>query len=671
MARVLVVGCGGIGCELVKLLPFSGAAHVVLVDMDRVELSNLNRQFIFSKESIGDFKASCCKDYLEKRLRSGSVEAVNESIIDPVKFGVPFMAKFDVVINALDNLAARQYVAETSRLSGVPLIDAGTAGLRGSVAVYDPMNEEAECFNCYSKQGGTPSFPVCTIRSRPTQPQHCVAYARILCGRLFSLDGESELDDYPTLWPLHAQLADEASMTDSSDANVLQTLCNVFDTLFDTMVKDNPATVRRFSSEAMLRELRQEFDEGRPATGDTEPSTKGLPGLDSSALHLRQIVSFASRFTAFHSSVLLPHQCFAVFVSACVAILKRLSAAQAASRPCSERVSDPTDSPDRTTLRTAYTGYSKDDDDSVLLMAALATLRAYNFGLQSLKTPFELNAIAGAIIPAVSYSNALVASLTVKAMQDVLRTGQCENGSRRAKTFFFTTPNHPTVVADDPNTRNPGCECCSQGIVYCELPETLFTVTACSDGLSQECVNSCSELLNSLKIEGVITGSAKLYFKDTLVAEQRQEGSAESSSEESGWGDALEPASESVVSPNPVEPPLQSEERARFYPGQVLSLLSEDLIYSIVILPLGLLRIPSGTRSVKFGAGGAPGQFHVLHRARRREGTTTDSHAKEMAGQTNEEAGASAFAEVSISSSSEGQKPASRPDDARDSISID
>lgn len=577
MTRVLVVGCGGIGCELIKLLPYSGVSRVTLVDMDRVELSNLNRQFIFSSESIGKFKAACCKEYLERRLGPGSVEAVNESIIDPVRFGVPFMAGFDILVNALDNLPARQYVAEMSRLACVPLVDVGTAGLRGSVGVYYPQDGGSECFHCYSKQGGQQSFPVCTIRSRPTQPQHCVAYARILCGKLFSVEGESELDDYPSLWPPREGAS---RLGEQDDAAAMREICRVFDSLFDLMLAENPATVRRFSSESMLAAVGDELAAEAPPSVGLEPSAKMLlsSGWKPS---LQQLALFASRFTPFGTEALQPHHCFAVFMSACSSILKRI-----ATRSSSEASLQPQGG--------AYGGYSKDDDDSVMLMAAMATLRAHNFGLAALKGPFDLNAIAGAIIPAVSYSNALVAAIAAKAIRRILTEARGVSGPSGGKSFFFTTPNHPTVVADDPNPKNPGCEICSQGLVYLGLPDEMLSAAGDSDGISSAMHDACSNLLLTLSSEGIVTEPAGVYFKGALLAEKKPEGSAEeSSSEESGWGEALEGASGGDAQDGPAVQAARSEQ-ARFYPGQVLHLLAGEAAYSVVVLPVESVRAGEG-----------------------------------------------------------------------------
>jgi len=65
-SKVLVVGAGGIGCELLKNMVLSGFLDIVVVDLDTIDLSNLNRQFLFQKQHISKSKAHVARESVLK-----------------------------------------------------------------------------------------------------------------------------------------------------------------------------------------------------------------------------------------------------------------------------------------------------------------------------------------------------------------------------------------------------------------------------------------------------------------------------------------------------------------------------------------------------------------------------------------------------------------------------
>ena len=128
--KLLLIGAGGIGCEVVKNLINYQFKELHIVDLDQIELTNLNRQFYFRKEHIGKNKASVIKNII-------NVLAPHIDVIDhphsiyKEKFNVKFFGTFDAVIMALDNIEARQHVNKMCQISGVVAFDAGTNGLNG------------------------------------------------------------------------------------------------------------------------------------------------------------------------------------------------------------------------------------------------------------------------------------------------------------------------------------------------------------------------------------------------------------------------------------------------------------------------------------------------------------------------------------------------------------
>ena len=131
-AKVLVVGAGGIGCELVKTLSMTGFKHITVIDLDTIDISNLNRQFLFRREHVGKSKATCLRSAIQLQNPDLEIEA-HEGRIQEHRFGYTFFMKFSIVINALDNVEARNHTNRICFNLGIPLVEAGTNGYKATV----------------------------------------------------------------------------------------------------------------------------------------------------------------------------------------------------------------------------------------------------------------------------------------------------------------------------------------------------------------------------------------------------------------------------------------------------------------------------------------------------------------------------------------------------------
>ena len=189
-ARVFVVGAGALGCEFLKAYALMGvgtgpAGRVVVTDMDRIEVSNLNRQFLFRAWNVGSPKSVTAAAAAAAMNPDFRVEALEVPVGEDTEdtFDDAFWSGLDVVTNALDNLKARQYVDGRCVWYGLPLLESGTLGTKANTQVVVPHVTES-----YSDSVDPPeeSIPMCTLRNFPHAIEHTIEWARDLFAGSFA-----------------------------------------------------------------------------------------------------------------------------------------------------------------------------------------------------------------------------------------------------------------------------------------------------------------------------------------------------------------------------------------------------------------------------------------------------------------------------------------------------
>lgn len=192
-AKVFIAGAGGLGSPASTYLAAAGIGTMRIVDPDRVELSNLERQVLHWEEDIGRRKVASAADKL-KRLNQGmNLEAIEETITDT---NVSKLVEgFDVIVDAMDNLPARYLLNKVALEKNIPFFHGAVYGFWGSVMTIIPG--ETACLRCLYRGaiheektpivGVTPAVIGCIQATEVIK--HILGIGQLLTNRLLIYDG--------------------------------------------------------------------------------------------------------------------------------------------------------------------------------------------------------------------------------------------------------------------------------------------------------------------------------------------------------------------------------------------------------------------------------------------------------------------------------------------------
>ncbi|XP_062594248.1 SUMO-activating enzyme subunit 2-like [Saccostrea cucullata] len=420
--KLLVVGAGGIGCELLKNLVLTGFQDIAVIDLDTIDVSNLNRQFLFRKEHVGKSKAQVAKESAMSFNPNAKIVAYHDSIMSS-DYGVDFFKKFDMVMNALDNRAARNHVNRMCLAADIPLIESGTAGYLGQVTVI--KKGLTECYECQPKPPQK-TFPGCTIRNTPSETIHCVVWAKHLFNQLFGEEDPDQDVSPDTEDPELAAEAGQTALTQDKKADVAggidrkSTRAWASETgydakkIFNKLFRDDIKYL--LSMETLWKKRRPpvplDFDK-LPHSESSEPS---------SVMRDQRVWSMK--------------ECADVFTD-CLAGLKKEFAKQG---------------------KNGMLIWDKDDDLAMDFVASTANIRSHIFGI-NLKTRFDIKSMAGNIIPAIATTNAIIAALIVMEGLKILN-GRIED----CKQIYLNrqpNPRKKLLVPCALDKPSPKCYVCS------------------------------------------------------------------------------------------------------------------------------------------------------------------------------------------------------------------
>lgn len=175
--KLFIVGSGALGCEYLKNFSMMGIGKQIITDMDIIEKSNLNRQFLFRNNDIGKYKSDIATKKAQQMNNTINIEyKLNKVGIETENiFDYDFYKNIDCIVNALDNVNARIYMDNQTIAYNKPLLEAGTLGLKGNVQVILPnLTESYQSSSDKTEE----SIPLCTIKNFPYEISHCIQWAR-------------------------------------------------------------------------------------------------------------------------------------------------------------------------------------------------------------------------------------------------------------------------------------------------------------------------------------------------------------------------------------------------------------------------------------------------------------------------------------------------------------
>ena len=416
----------------------TGFGDIHVIDLDTIDLSNLNRQFLFRQEHIKKPKALVAKEQAQRFNPKVKITAHHANIKD-AQFSVEWFSVFKLVFNALDNLEARRHVNKMCLAADVPLIESGTTGFNGQVQVI--RQGRTACYDCSPKT--TPkSYPVCTIRSTPSQSIHCIVWAKSYL--LLELFGESE-ESTPEL----------DGSEDSENAEEIAKLrleADALKKIRESMGSDD------FAKQVFDKVFKDDVE--RLAKMDDMWKDKTPPQPLSYQLLSEQAEILDPAISQYDQGTWSTANNFVVFRDSLSRLAGRYSEQQTMAL--------------QTESSSPMIAFDKDDEDTLDFVTATANLRAQIFGIDA-KSKFDTKQMAGNIIPAIATTNAMVAGLCVLQAFKVLKG---EYG--RAKMIFLDRGNMSGMALDRPN---PSCHVCSAAMVRLQIDMTRATLQMVVDDI--------------------------------------------------------------------------------------------------------------------------------------------------------------------------------------------
>ena len=483
--KKFLVGAGAIGCEMLKNWALMGVGcgdegHIHITDMDRIEKSNLSRQFLFRTSHINHFKSTCAAEAAKEMNSDIKITSYQEKVGGETEhiFGDDFYDKLSGVCTALDNVEARLYVDQKCLFYRLPMLESGTLGTKGNTQVVVPHLTEN-----YGATRDPPekSIPVCTLKNFPNQIQHTLQWARDYFAGIFTQNAED----------VNAYLSspDFEKSLEGQQNTKMDTLKSIQETLVDERPRsfEDCVTWARLKFEDLFSNQIQQLLHNFPEDQITSSGTKFWSGskrcpkpltFDINAkcedAEMRNCFDFIvavanlratmygikgrtdeEYFVSVLNDLIVPD--FApkegVKIAANDAEAEKQSNEFVDADTEAKQIVDNLPKPSELAgFRLTPIEFDKDIDDHMLFVTACSNLRALNYSIPTADT-HRSRAIAGKIIPAIATTTALVTGLVCLEFYKIVGTPRKELSVEAYKNGFinlaipFITLSEPTPPA--------------------------------------------------------------------------------------------------------------------------------------------------------------------------------------------------------------------------------
>ena len=177
--RVAVIGCGGLGGHIIELLARVGVGHIVAVDGDKFDETNLNRQLLSETALLGKSKAQAAKDRVQQINPDVEVTAVEAFLTE--ENALDIVSGCDVVMDALDNVSARRVLSRACEMAGIPYVYGAISGWVAQCAVSMPGDGLIE--KLFGAEPEITDKSVLSFTPALCAAAQCALCVKLLCGR--------------------------------------------------------------------------------------------------------------------------------------------------------------------------------------------------------------------------------------------------------------------------------------------------------------------------------------------------------------------------------------------------------------------------------------------------------------------------------------------------------